>query len=161
MGRWGQASPGQRATTSWSGACLTPPPCWGWPMLPWPFLTLSLLQVIQKLVFPFSRMNYRPSNHGELFPKLEAILDQKAISSPLATVNILMSMFQLSHFPQCVLHQVFSPAFIANVMSTLGFCLGRPVAGSRAGGLGWEEQVQGCRGVQQRWVMGTVYVECE
>ncbi|NXQ31316.1 FASTK kinase, partial [Alaudala cheleensis] len=75
-------------------------------------------KVIQKLVFPFSRMNYRPSNHGELFPKLEAILEQKAGSSPLATVNILMSMFQLSHFPQTVLHQVFSPAFITNVMSS-------------------------------------------
>ncbi|KAM6422123.1 fas-activated serine/threonine kinase [Rhynochetos jubatus] len=75
-------------------------------------------KVIQKLVFPFSRMNYRPSNHGELFPKLEAILEQKAASSPLATVNILMSMFQLSHFPQTVLHQVFSPAFITNVMSS-------------------------------------------
>ncbi|XP_068529160.1 fas-activated serine/threonine kinase isoform X2 [Anas acuta] len=75
-------------------------------------------KVIQKLVFPFSRMNYRPSNHGELFPKLEAILEQKAGSSPLATVNILMSMFQLSHFPQAVLHQVFSPAFITNVMSS-------------------------------------------
>ncbi|NXN32622.1 FASTK kinase, partial [Nycticryphes semicollaris] len=74
-------------------------------------------KVIQKLVFPFSRMNYRPSNHGELFPKLEAILEQKAGTSPLATVNILMSMFQLSHFPQTVLHQVFSPAFITNVMS--------------------------------------------
>ncbi|XP_009996345.1 PREDICTED: fas-activated serine/threonine kinase [Chaetura pelagica] len=70
------------------------------------------------LVFPCSRMNYRPSNHGELFPKLEAILEQKAGSSPLATVNILMSMFQLSHFPQTVLHQVFSPAFITNVMSS-------------------------------------------
>ncbi|NXH03594.1 FASTK kinase, partial [Loxia leucoptera] len=75
-------------------------------------------KVIQKLVFPFSRMNYRPSNHGELFPKLEAILEQKAGSSPLATVNILMSMFQLSHFPQSVLHQVFSPGFITNVMSS-------------------------------------------
>ncbi|NXH14280.1 FASTK kinase, partial [Bucco capensis] len=75
-------------------------------------------KVIQKLVFPFSRMNYRPSNHSELFPKLEAILEQKASSSPLATVNILMSMFQLSHFPQSVLHQVFSPAFITNVMSS-------------------------------------------
>ncbi|NWJ00772.1 FASTK kinase, partial [Crypturellus undulatus] len=75
-------------------------------------------KVIQKLVFPFSRMNYRPANHGELFPKLEAILEQKAGSSPLATVNILMSMFQLSHFPQSVLHQVFSPAFITNVMSS-------------------------------------------
>ncbi|NXK00684.1 FASTK kinase, partial [Corythaixoides concolor] len=74
-------------------------------------------KVIQKLVFPFSRMNYRPSNHSELFPKLEAILEQKAGTSPLATVNILMSMFQLSHFPQTVLHQVFSPAFITNVMS--------------------------------------------
>ncbi|NXW52252.1 FASTK kinase, partial [Nyctiprogne leucopyga] len=73
-------------------------------------------KVIQKLVFPFSRMNYRPSNHSELFPKLEAILEQKAGTSPLATVNILMSMFQLSHFPQAVLHQVFSPAFITNVM---------------------------------------------
>ncbi|NXI44209.1 FASTK kinase, partial [Galbula dea] len=75
-------------------------------------------KVIQKLVFPFSRMNYRPSNHSELFPKLEAILEQKANSSPLATVNILMSMFQLSHFPQSVLHQVFSPAFITNVISS-------------------------------------------
>ncbi|NXF38138.1 FASTK kinase, partial [Nyctibius bracteatus] len=75
-------------------------------------------KVIQKLVFPFSRMNYRPSNYSELFPKLEAILEQKAGSSPLATVNILMSMFQLSHFPQTVLHQVFSPAFITNVMSS-------------------------------------------
>ncbi|NWT87168.1 FASTK kinase, partial [Lanius ludovicianus] len=75
-------------------------------------------KVIQKLVFPFSRMNYRPSNHSELFPKLEAILEQKASSSPLATVNILMSMFQLSHFPQTVLHQVFSPGFITNVMSS-------------------------------------------
>ncbi|NXG40737.1 FASTK kinase, partial [Psilopogon haemacephalus] len=75
-------------------------------------------KVIQKLVFPFSRMNYRPSNHSELFPKLEAILEQKAGSSPLATVNILMSMFQLSHFPQSILHQVFSPAFITNVMSS-------------------------------------------
>ncbi|NXB14041.1 FASTK kinase, partial [Rhagologus leucostigma] len=75
-------------------------------------------KVIQKLVFPFSRMNYRPSNYGELFPKLEAILEQKAGSSPLATVNILMSMFQLSHFPQTVLHQVFSPGFITNVMSS-------------------------------------------
>ncbi|NXK81220.1 FASTK kinase, partial [Amazona guildingii] len=75
-------------------------------------------KVIQKLVFPFSRMNYRPSNHSELFPKLEAILEQKAGSSPLATVNILMSMFQLSHFPQTVLHLVFSPAFITNVMSS-------------------------------------------
>ncbi|XP_030920758.1 fas-activated serine/threonine kinase [Geospiza fortis] len=80
--------------------------------------TPLLPQVIQKLVFPFSRMNYRPSNHSELFPKLEAILEQKAGSSPLATVNILMSMFQLSHFPQTVLHQVFSPGFITNVMSS-------------------------------------------
>lgn len=75
-------------------------------------------KVIQKLVFPFSRMNYRPSNHSELFPRLEAILEQKAASSPLATVNILMSLFQLRHFPQAVLHQVFSPAFLSNVMSS-------------------------------------------
>lgn len=85
--------------------------------------------MIQKLVFPFSRMNYRPSNHGELFPKLEAILEQKAGSSPLATVNILMSMFQLSHFPQTVLHQVFSPGFISNVMSTSGRGRGAPSRG--------------------------------
>lgn len=90
------------------------------------------MQVIQKLVFPFSRMNYRPSNHSELFPKLEAILEQKAGSSPLATVNILMSMFQLSHFPQTVLHQVFSPAFITNVMSMSG-----PFRSRWSSGLGW------------------------
>lgn len=93
--------------------------------LAWPNSLSSRLQVIQKLVFPFSRMNYRPSNHSELFPKLEAILEQKAGSSPLATVNILMSMFQLSHFPQTVLHQVFSPAFITNVMSMSGLSQGK------------------------------------
>ncbi|NWR81764.1 FASTK kinase, partial [Centropus unirufus] len=75
-------------------------------------------KVIQKLVFPFSRMNYRPSNHAELFSKLESILEQKAGSSPLATVNILMSLFQLRHFPQAALQRVFAPAFVTSVMSS-------------------------------------------
>lgn len=103
------------------------------PVLPPPAQLLLWPQVIQKLVFPFSRMNYRPSNHSELFPKLEAILEQKAGSSPLATVNILMSMFQLSHFPQSVLHQVFSPAFITNVMSTSGSSQGKRGSWGTAG----------------------------
>lgn len=103
------------------------------PVLPPPARLLLWPQVIQKLVFPFSRMNYRPSNHSELFPKLEAILEQKAGSSPLATVNILMSMFQLSHFPQSVLHQVFSPAFITNVMSTSGSSQGKRGSWGTAG----------------------------
>lgn len=103
------------------------------PVPPPPARLLLWPQVIQKLVFPFSRMNYRPSNHSELFPKLEAILEQKAGSSPLATVNILMSMFQLSHFPQSVLHQVFSPAFITNVMSTSGSSQGKPGSWGTAG----------------------------
>uniref|UniRef100_A0A8D0DG60 Fas activated serine/threonine kinase n=1 Tax=Salvator merianae TaxID=96440 RepID=A0A8D0DG60_SALMN len=72
-------------------------------------------KVIQKLVLPFSRMNYRPSNQAELFPQLEAELEKKAAASPLATVNILMSLFQLQFFPLAVLHQVFSPAFLSNV----------------------------------------------
>uniref|UniRef100_A0A8D0L4P1 Fas activated serine/threonine kinase n=1 Tax=Sphenodon punctatus TaxID=8508 RepID=A0A8D0L4P1_SPHPU len=75
-------------------------------------------KLIQKLVFPFSRMNYRPSNHSELFPKLEAVLEQKGAASPLATVNILMSLFQLRHFPSDVLRQVFSPVFLATVTSS-------------------------------------------
>ncbi|KAK2514079.1 Fastk [Columba guinea] len=62
--------------------------------------------------------NFLLKRGEQLDSKLEAILEQKAGSSPLATVNILMSMFQLSHFPQTVLHQVFSPAFITNVMSS-------------------------------------------
>lgn len=107
--------------------------------------------MIQKLVFPFSRMNYRPSNHGELFPKLEAILEQKASSSPLATVNILMSMFQLSHFPQTVLHQVFSPGFITNVMSTLGLCPGAPSWQSPGWGEGGPQQHGWVRGCPSRW----------
>ncbi|XP_015264109.1 PREDICTED: fas-activated serine/threonine kinase [Gekko japonicus] len=78
----------------------------------------SLLQVIQKLVFPFSRTNYRPSNHLELFPQLESVLVQKATASPLATVNILMSLVQLRHFPLAVLHKVFSPSFLDSVTSS-------------------------------------------
>ncbi|XP_028974402.2 fas-activated serine/threonine kinase [Esox lucius] len=75
-------------------------------------------KVIQKLVFPFSRMSYRPSNEAQFFSKLEAVLELKALSSPLATVNILMSLFQLGHFPGLVLHRVFSSAFISNVTNS-------------------------------------------
>ncbi len=53
------------------------------------------------------------------FSKLEMVLELKALSSPLATVNILMSLFQLGHFPGLVLHRVFSPSFISNVTSEL------------------------------------------
>lgn len=77
-------------------------------------------QVIQKLVFPFSRMSYRPSNEQQFFSRLEEVVELKALSSPLATVNILMSLFQLGHFPGLVLHRVFSSAFISNVTSEYG-----------------------------------------
>uniref|UniRef100_A0A3Q3PYE2 RAP domain-containing protein n=1 Tax=Monopterus albus TaxID=43700 RepID=A0A3Q3PYE2_MONAL len=69
-------------------------------------------KVIQKLVFPFSRMSYRPSSEQQFFSRLEEVVELKALSSPLATVNILMSLFQLGHFPGLVLHRVFSSAFI-------------------------------------------------
>uniref|UniRef100_UPI00398EDA40 fas-activated serine/threonine kinase n=1 Tax=Pristiophorus japonicus TaxID=55135 RepID=UPI00398EDA40 len=75
-------------------------------------------KVIQKLVFPFSRMNYKPSNEAKFFEKLESVLEIKAMNSPLATVNIFMSMFQLGHFPGPILDRVFSAAFINNVMNS-------------------------------------------
>ncbi|XP_017541232.1 fas-activated serine/threonine kinase [Pygocentrus nattereri] len=75
-------------------------------------------KVIQKLVFPFSRMSYRPPSEAQFFSKLEMVLELKALSSPLATVNILMSLFQLGHFPSLVLHRVFSPSFISNVTNS-------------------------------------------
>ncbi|XP_068196444.1 fas-activated serine/threonine kinase [Antennarius striatus] len=75
-------------------------------------------KVIQKLIFPFSRMNYRPSNEQQFFSRLEEVLELKALSSPLATVNIVMSLFQLGHFPGQVLPRVFSSAFISNVISS-------------------------------------------
>lgn len=75
-------------------------------------------KVIQKLVFPFSRMSYRPSNEQQFFSRLEEVVELKALSSPLATVNILMSLFQLGHFPGLVLHRVFSSAFIGNVTNS-------------------------------------------
>lgn len=84
-------------------------------------------QVIQKLVFPFSRMSYRPSNQQLFFSRLEEVVELKALSSPLATVNILMSLFQLGHFPGLVLHRVFSSAFISNVTSRLSRWAGGPV----------------------------------
>ncbi|KAG7522566.1 fas-activated serine/threonine kinase [Solea senegalensis] len=75
-------------------------------------------KVIQKLVFPFSRMSYRPSNEQQFFSRLEEAVELKALSSPLATVNILMSLFQLGHFPGPVLHRVFSSTFISNVTNS-------------------------------------------
>lgn len=86
-------------------------------------LHIFSVQVIQKLVFPFSRMSYRPANEAQFFSKLEMVLELKALSSPLATVNILMSLFQLGHFPGLVLHRVFSPSFISNVTSELEFVI--------------------------------------
>ncbi|CAJ1073200.1 fas-activated serine/threonine kinase [Xyrichtys novacula] len=75
-------------------------------------------KVIQKLVFPFSRMSYRPTGEQQFFSRLEEVVELKALSSPLATVNILMSLFQLGHFPGLVLHRVFSSAFISNVTNS-------------------------------------------
>uniref|UniRef100_A0A8C4NMH8 Fas-activated serine/threonine kinase n=1 Tax=Eptatretus burgeri TaxID=7764 RepID=A0A8C4NMH8_EPTBU len=75
-------------------------------------------KLLQKLVFPFSRMNYRPTNDERLLERLESAITQKALQSPLATVNIIMSMVQLGHFPSCSLTKVFSPPFIRNVMSS-------------------------------------------
>ncbi|XP_037538413.1 fas-activated serine/threonine kinase [Nematolebias whitei] len=75
-------------------------------------------KVIQKLVFPFSRMSYSPSNEQQFFSRLEEVVELKALSSPLATVNILMSLFQLGHFPGTVLPRVFSSAFISNVTNS-------------------------------------------
>ncbi|XP_065809511.1 fas-activated serine/threonine kinase [Labrus bergylta] len=75
-------------------------------------------KVIQKLVFPFSRMSYRPSSEQQFFSRLEEVVELKALSSPLATVNILMSLFQLGHFPGPVMHRVFSSAFISNVTNS-------------------------------------------
>ncbi|XP_060136464.1 fas-activated serine/threonine kinase [Zootoca vivipara] len=74
-------------------------------------------KMIQKLVFPFSRLNFRPSNHADLFPRLEAALQKPGVS-PLAALNVLMSLVQLCHFPPALLRQVFSPAFLANVTSS-------------------------------------------
>lgn len=85
------------------------------------------IQVIQKLVFPFSRMSYRPANESQFFSKLETVLELKALSSPLATVNILMSLFQLGHFPGLVLHRVFSPSFISNVTSKTALYISVPL----------------------------------
>lgn len=75
-------------------------------------------KVIQRLVFPFSRMNYRPSNEVQFFCHLEEALELKALTSPLATVNILMSLFQLQHFPQRVLSRVFCSSFISNLTNS-------------------------------------------
>ncbi|XP_041101931.1 uncharacterized protein LOC121313456 [Polyodon spathula] len=75
-------------------------------------------KLIQKLVFPFSRMSYRPSNETQFFEKLESVLEEKAMNSPLATVNIIMSLFQLGHFPRLILHCVFSSTFISNVTNS-------------------------------------------
>lgn len=75
-------------------------------------------KVIQRLVFPFSRMSYRPGNAEQLFSRLEQVLELKALSSPLATVNILMSLFQLQYYCPRVLQRVFSQAFICSLTNS-------------------------------------------
>lgn len=75
-------------------------------------------KVIQRLVFPFSRMSYTPHNAPVLWARLEQVLEVKALSSPLATVNILMSLFQLSFCPNAVLQKVFSSSFINDLTNS-------------------------------------------
>ncbi|XP_042327712.1 fas-activated serine/threonine kinase [Sceloporus undulatus] len=73
-------------------------------------------KMIQRLVFPFGRLNYRPANHAELFPRLAGALGQKASLPPLATLNVLLSLCQLQFCPPAtLLRRVFSPAFLADV----------------------------------------------
>ncbi|XP_040857898.1 fas-activated serine/threonine kinase isoform X1 [Ochotona curzoniae] len=74
-------------------------------------------KVVQKLVLPFGRLNYRPLEQ-QFMPCLERILAREAGVSPLATVNILMSLCQLRCLPLRALHFVFSPGFINHVSGT-------------------------------------------
>nr|XP_008122664.2 PREDICTED: fas-activated serine/threonine kinase [Anolis carolinensis] len=74
-------------------------------------------KMVQRLVFPFGRLDYRPANHQELFPRLVGSLGQAGPSpSPLAVLNVLLTLCQLQFWPPAALLQrVFSPAFLANV----------------------------------------------
>lgn len=72
------------------------------------------LQVVQKLVLPFGRLNYLPTEQ-QFMPCLERILARDAGLAPLATVNILMSLCQLRCLPFRALHLVFSPSFISHI----------------------------------------------
>lgn len=72
------------------------------------------LQVVQKLVLPFGRLNYLPLEQ-QFMPCLERILAREAGVAPLATVNILMSLCQLQRLPFRALQFVFSPSFISHI----------------------------------------------
>ncbi|XP_054986617.1 fas-activated serine/threonine kinase isoform X1 [Sorex araneus] len=74
-------------------------------------------KVVQKLVLPFGRLNYLPTER-QFLPCLERILARDAGLAPLATVNILMSLCQLRCLPFRALHLVFSPGFISHVSGT-------------------------------------------
>lgn len=90
------------------------------------------LQVVQKLVLPFGRLNYFPLEQ-QFMPCLERILAREAGVAPLATVNILMSLCQLRCLPFRALQFVFSPGFINHVS---GAQTGRLAGTWRAGGQG-------------------------
>ncbi|CAL9689467.1 unnamed protein product [Knipowitschia caucasica] len=72
-------------------------------------------QVIQRLLFPLSRLNYRPENLEHLLQRVEHVMETKALVAPLATLNILMSMVQLQHCPTELVRTVYGPDFIQRV----------------------------------------------
>ncbi|XP_021515026.1 fas-activated serine/threonine kinase isoform X2 [Meriones unguiculatus] len=74
-------------------------------------------KVVQKLILPFGRLNYLPREQ-QFMPCLERILAREAGVSPLATVNILMSLCQLQCLPFRALQLVFSPSFINHINGT-------------------------------------------
>lgn len=87
------------------------------------------LQVVQKLVLPFGRLNYLPLEQ-QFMPCLERILAREAGVAPLATVNILMSLCQLQCLPFRALQFVFSPSFINHINGMqAGWLVGPRAAG--------------------------------
>lgn len=97
-----------------------------------PVMATLPLQVVQKLVLPFGRLNYFPREQ-QFMPCLERILAREAGMAPLATVNILMSLCQLRCLPFRALQFVFSPGFINHIN---GVQTGRLAGTWRAGGQG-------------------------
>nr|XP_006815180.1 PREDICTED: FAST kinase domain-containing protein 3-like [Saccoglossus kowalevskii] len=80
---------------------------------------ISRLKVadLQRLLLPLGKLNYLPKNCSQLFAKIDEMMQKHFWLSPMATVNVMLSLIQMGHF-SALLSNLLSPNFLENLSNS-------------------------------------------
>ncbi|XP_070536163.1 FAST kinase domain-containing protein 3, mitochondrial-like [Ptychodera flava] len=73
------------------------------------------LDDLQRLILPIGKLNYLPENYEEFFSMVEEVILKDMEDSPVATVNVMMSLAQMRSFPIAVLDKMFTQEFVNRI----------------------------------------------